>query len=78
MGMSTPRYPPVVTTFSEGDKVTLANGRQGRIYQDGFGNTAYLLNDKKVYVYFFPKGKRDLDLVEEVLLTDIMPHIGWN
>lgn len=73
----TPRYPSVDISFNEGDKVTLKNGRQGRIYKVPFWDTTAESRDGEVYVYFFPKGKRDPDLVEAIPLTDIMPHIGW-
>lgn len=64
------RYPSVETRFVEGQKVTLTNGRQGRIYKDGHGNIAYRYNDGIVYVYFLPKHKRNLDLVESIPLSE--------
>lgn len=77
LGMPAPRYPAADISFNEGDKVTLKDGRQGRIYKlPSWGHTAELRGEV-VYVYFFPKGKRDPDLVEAVPLTDFMPDIGW-
>jgi hypothetical protein len=64
------RHTPVITKFSEGDKVTLKKGRQGKIYRDGWGNTAYKHDDGIVYVYFFPKERRSPDYVEQIPLHD--------